>query len=1283
MYKSIKNLTLIILFIFFSLYLHSQSPLINFDHISIDDGLSQSTVLAIIQDSEGLMWFGTHDGLNRFDGYNFVIFKNNANDNKSISNNIIYSLFESKNKTLWIGTNGGGLCKYDKETERFTNYKLDTNNINSINCDVIRVIFEDKYGNLWIGTNSGGLNKFDSKNEIFTHYVYSSDNENSIPSNRVNSIIEDYEGKLWLGTEKGFSIFNPKTENFHNILLEKNIPESNSNIVYDILFDNEGVAWIATKNGLFKYSEISEEIIGYQHNENDKFSLSHNTVTKLFIDKENNFWIGTSGGLNIYDRINNRFFVFKHNSFMPKTLNHDNISTIFQDKSGIIWIGTWERGINIYDKLAQKFPLYENNPENKNSIPDKTVRSIFEDSDGSLWIGLVEGGLFHFDKNQEFSSLNIHNNYIANSLKSNTVTAILRDSYNELWVGTWDGGLSKAIFSNDTENDNKWQKVIGFKNYSRIENNSNSLSDNSIQCIFEDSKHRLWIGTSYGLMVYNRENDNFIRITEKVTFNNQSVQKAIQEDKNGNIWIGTWDGLHKISDFEDFNNIEIEYFLNVPTDTTSICDNRIISLLVDNDGTLWAGTFGSGFCKMYIENNKIKFKNYSELDGLSNNVIYSLYDDNYSNIWLSTNKGLSKFNTENQTFTNYDESDGLQSKEFFWGAGYKGISGTIYFGGIEGINAFQPSEITDNQYIPPIVITNFKIFNENVEVGDNSPLTKSILFTDLITLTHKDKIISFEFSALQYSKPQKNQYEFKLEGFNNEWIKVDATHRIASYTNLDPGKYTFLVRGSNSDGIWNLEGAKIEIIIKPPFWETWAFRILIIVLIIILILIIFKWRLRRISKQKELLEHEVDERTKEINQKNYLLNQQKDEIQAQAEELKATNDELAKLSIVAAETDNAVIITDENGNIEWLNDGFTRMYGYNFNEYTNLFGKNIKCISSNLLIENIFNNLVENRHTIHYENKSITKSGKEIWVQTTLTPIIDEFGNVSKIVGIDTDITDSKNAEFEIIEKNKKIEFQNTHIKQSIKYAKTIQQAILPSQKFINKYFENFILYKPKDIVSGDFYWFTKFSDTINDTWLFAVLDCTGHGVPGAFMSMIGNRLLNEIVNERKITTPNLILNQLNLSVIKALRQEETLNDDGMDVVICKIEKIEEEFKIIFAGAKRSLYYISASDKILKDLPADRRTVGGKISLKSKVEYTNKELTLEKNSMVYLTTDGYSDQNNPERKRIGSSKMKDVLLHHFEDNCEIQCQKLEEELAIYQKDAEQRDDITVIGLRLK
>lgn len=699
----------------------------------------------------------------------------------------------------------------------------------------------------------------------------------------------------------------------------------------------------------------------------------------------------------------------------------------------------------------------------------------------------------------------------------------------------------------------------------------------------------------------------------------------------------------------------------------------------DSDNKIWIGAKGS-LNKFNRKDNT--FDRYTGEDGLPNDVIMGIIEDDDNTLWISTNRGLSHFDKKN-IYLNYDVKKGLQSNEFLVGSALKAKNGKIYFGGINGLNSFFPDSVKNNKTAPTIIISKLFINNKLQKAGKKSVLKRRIAETKKLVLEYEQRTFSFEFVALHYTQPQNNTYKYKLINFDDEWKKSNANHRLATYTNIPPGEYKFVVIAANSDGVWNKEGASVMIQVLPPIWRTWWFITTSTLIVIFGIFCLYKSRIRRIERQKIMLEKQVKERTKEV------LEKQK-EIMIQAEELE-------KLSIVARETDNAVMIMDKNGNFEWINEGFTRMFEYSYEQLISEVSKNIIGKATSEEIRELVNKCFNEKKTVSYELKTKTRSGKNFWVQTTLTPITNEKGEISKIVAIDSDINNIKKAEKEIKEINKQIKRQNDHIKGSIRYARTIQKAILPPKISITQLFDSFIIYTPKDIVSGDFYWLSvvptdnkplknnfleKNRGIPDNTKVFvAVADCTGHGVPGAFMSMIGSRLLSEIINEMRVLSPNEIMRTLDEKVKIALNQDRTDNNDGMDICLCMFEKTKtKKIKLTYCGAKRPLYIIQKGE--LQTIKGDRRTIGGIKTRRSEIPFCNNEIEIEKDTLLYLTSDGLTDQHAADRKRFGTKRMTDIMKQNINLSMQEQKEVLVNELYEYKKEEEQRDDITVVGLKI-
>ncbi len=810
----------------------------NFEHIMSDKGLSQNTIHYILQDKEGFMWFATEDGLDKYDGYSFKIFKNIPNNKNSISDNFIWTLYQDKSGNLWVGTNSGGLCKFDRLHEEFENFKNNPNDSTSLSSNNVRAILEDEEGNLWIGTEGGGLDEFNKKNKTFLHYRNKPGDPNSLSSDAVLTIFKDSKGTLWIGTDSGLDEFNKAANNFkrfYNILGNPN--SISNNVILSLYEDREGGFWVGTINGLNYFDRAQGKFYRYFSNKDITSNLDNGRINSILEDETGILWVATGGGLYQFNRETKRFISFTHNPLHLSSLSNTNILSIYEDNSGIIWIGTAEGGIIKFDRERLKFKHYMYDPTNPNSLSYNTVRALYQDKNGILWIGTLGGGLNRLNRQTNMYTHYLYNSENPFSLDNNSVISIYRDRKGTLWVGTWGGGLNKVIGGSG---DN-----LKFAHYLANPADRGNISNNIVQAIYEDSQGRFWIGTGLGLDILNRKTDTFYSFKNNPkdtnSISDNQVQSCIKEDRNGNLWIGTWNGLDKLNLSKvpvkpPYNNLKFQRYYHKAGNPSSLSDNRIISIYEDKDGTLWLGTYGGGLNKLTLSQQSLnsrqaKFVHYSVKDGLTSNIIYGILGDNQGNLWLSTDNGLSKFNPKTEVFRNYYASDGLQGNQFYWGASFKGINGELFFGGTNGFNAFYPSKLKDNKHIPPVVITDFQIFNRPVKIGaKGSPLTKSISETKEIELSYSQNVFSFEFAALDFTASNKNQYEYKMEGFDKNWVKA-GTRRFVTYTNLDPGTYTFKVKGSNNDGIWNEKGASLEIIILPPFWRTWWFITLSVLLI--------------------------------------------------------------------------------------------------------------------------------------------------------------------------------------------------------------------------------------------------------------------------------------------------------------------------------------------------------------------------------------------------------------------------------------------------------------------
>lgn len=834
----IRNYLAVLLFLFLPSSVYAQTDDIRFEQISLEQGLSQSIVECITQDSIGFMWFGTEDGINKFDGYRFTILRHDPNDPNSLSYNQILSICEDRKGILWIGTFLGGLNRYDPAKDQFKRYRADPGDPTRLSHDMIRTIYEDRSGIIWVGTD-GGLNRFDKKTEVFTRYVHDPVDPEALSHNVVRAICEDRFGALWVGTEGGgLNRFDHETETFTHYLHDPNdLRTLSHNSVRSIYEDASGVLWIGTDGGgLNRFDPETETFIHFTADPDNPKSLSHNCIYTIYEDRSRTLWIGTNGGgLNKFNRATGVFTRYLNDPNDTKSLSYNEIYSIYEDRSGVLWIGTYGGGINKFDRKRKAFVHYKRDPNDSNSLSHDIVWSTYEDDDGILWIGTHGGGLNRLDRERNRYKHYRNNPDDPASLSADIVRIVYGDRSGMLWIGTHGGGV--CTFDRKTEI---------FTPYRHDPTDPYSLSHDEIRSIYEDRSGTIWIGTNGGgLNRFDRDKRHFKRFRhdndDPLSLSNDFV-RVIYEDRRGDFWIGTQGGgLNKF----DRNSSKFTHFITDPRNTNSISNNYVFSIHEDNDGLIWLGTWGGGLNRFDPRNGT--FTPYTKERGLPNNSIYGILEDGEGNLWVSTNDGLSRFDKGSETFKNYNERDGLQSNEFNGGSYFKSKSGEMFFGGINGFNAFYPHKIKDNPHIPPVVVTSFKKLNKDAELDE--PIYKK---TEL-ELSHKDYVFSFEFAALEYTAPEKNQYAYKMEGLDEDWIYTDSEKRFANYTTLAPGKYVFRIKASNNDGIWNEKGTAIHLTITPPFWNTWLFRTITALVFVGLIFTFYRRRVQSVRMKTELL----------------------------------------------------------------------------------------------------------------------------------------------------------------------------------------------------------------------------------------------------------------------------------------------------------------------------------------------------------------------------------------------------------------------------------------------
>ncbi len=852
----------------FTQFLVSQNN-IHFDHISTEDGLSQSDINGIYQDNDGFMWFATHDGLNKYDGYTFTTYTPEIN-NQSISSNLVYCIEGDKNGNIWIGTTGGGLNLFNKKTEKFTHFKHDKKNIKSLSDDYVTSVLLDSKNRLWVGTFNGisllDLNNQNSlKNKDFQRFVPEYDNFNfDTIGNAVSVIYEDSQGQILVGASGGlFKLSrNASGDNyFKNI---NNVLELENVAVRTIKELSPGRFLIG--NGIQLYCQ--------SRNPNDQKVYSLNAyghMNSLLIDDNNNIWAGTNTGLYFLENLPNQEFpkLTRKYNYSPKSsnsLSKDVIKSLYKDKTGVLWIGTNGGGLNKYDPTRKQFKHIRKTLE-ENSLSYDKIRSFYEDSNGCLWIGTEGGGLNMLAKDNDDGSYSNFQSFGFTPMSFALEEISFNDKKMLLIGGENASGLNMLDISNPHEINKS--KLSPVRSVSR-----------SVFSLLKDSDDNLWIGTYNGGVhrwikkegTSEYQKDNIKHNTNNASSISNDIIRDIFEDSYGNIWFATGDGLCKLSTEEKVKKTpRFEIYKNNPNDVNSLSHNYSLAIYQSENGDLWVGTFGGGLNKFVPgkEGSKGNFIRFSEKDGLPNNVIKGILEDDNNNLWLSTNKGLSKFNIEHEKIQNYDTGDGLQSNEFQELACIKRKSGEMLFGGINGFNAFYPKDISENGFRAETVVTNFSIFNKKVEIGKSFKgrviLEKNINKIEEIKLKHNENSFSFEFSSLHFAAPDKNNFAYMLEGFDENWVYTTSDKRFANYTNLEPGDYKLKVKASNNDGLWDESPSEILITVIPPIWKT-NFAYFIYLLMAGGILLLF-WRytfIRTTEKHQLELEHLEKEQSEEM-----------------------------------------------------------------------------------------------------------------------------------------------------------------------------------------------------------------------------------------------------------------------------------------------------------------------------------------------------------------------------------------------------------------------------------
>ena len=829
-----------------------------FEQLTLADGLSQNSVISIHQDGRGFMWFGTENGLNRFDGYEFEQFKRERGTVGALTNDFVYDIEAAEGGGLWIATNGGGLAYFDAASRTFRSYRRDAAEADGIAANIVRVLLADADGTLWLGLRDGGIDRFDPRTERFTHYPLKQPGI-GVVAESVFALHKDAAGNIWVGGEHGLYRLNPDdgtTAVFrHDAAVATSISQDRIRTIFE---DGRGELWIGTLGGgLNRFDAATGHFERYQHDPEDPTSISNDRVTAILEDQDGRLWVGTARGLNLMDRERGTFARHLKQHGDPSSIGSNAIASLYQDRSGILWVGTLTAGVSKWNPRTWGMGLQNVAELTVEDNVQPNVTAFVTEGQDTVWIGTFGDGLIRLDRESGEITRYRHEPSDPNSISDNRVMSLMLDKQGLLWIGTMTGGLNRldpatganTVFRHDPEN-------------------PASLGADGVMAVFEDSRGLVWVGTfGGGLSLFDSTAAAFIRYAADPA-NAKSLSSmritGFAEDPGGSLWIGTDGGGLNLFDRESGLFHPFRYD---PNDPASLASDTVYSLHIDAAGVVWVGTSGGGLDRVHgsADNpSAITFSNLSQKDGLANDVVYGVESDQSGRLWLSTNYGISQVDPVTGSVKNLHRRDGLQSEEFNFGAHHRSATGELFFGGLNGYNIFDPAELQINEAAPVVALTGF--FKSGDSVKSDLPADPE----EGIEISYRDDNVSFEFAALDFAAPQQNRYMYKLEGFDEDWIGLGNRRRV-TYTDLDDGSYLLRVKAANSDGVWNETGFALPVRVTPAPWDTWWAYFGYAAMLVQLTL--FKWlghkrKVRREEEYRHRLEFEVQNRTNQLAERN-------------------------------------------------------------------------------------------------------------------------------------------------------------------------------------------------------------------------------------------------------------------------------------------------------------------------------------------------------------------------------------------------------------------------------
>ncbi len=931
-----------------------------FDHASVEMGLSQATVQAIVQDHLGFVWLGTQEGLNRFDGYDFVVFKHDPKNPESLCDDVVCSLFEDRLGRLWIGTEHG-LSLFDRRTETFSRESPIKERVTSI--------VQTADGAVWVASEGDGLYVLRSGEKDFVSFQPKAGDPQSLASFALSALLVDHWGRLWIGTRNaGLDLFEPNGQ-FGRFIQHQHVagdPPSVSSGVFGGLAEvGGGKSWAATYGGGLEMLDTKTgRFMHHVHTEGIDSGSPTNLITSVIVDHSGRLWAGSDGfGLLQYDKTTNRFLGYSHVRGDPDSLSDNVVRSFYEDRQGHLWIGTYQGGCDIMKAGRLEFGYITREESDPTSLSDRQVASVIEGTDGTIWAGTEGGWLNRLGRG---GGATMHYRFPQGAPAGSAILALHQDRSGQIWLGTYLGGL--AQFDPTTSS---------FRNrYVHNPKDPRTINNDEVWSIVEDSAGFLWLGTNDGLDYFDPGKGVVIRHVDDSGVGGVKLGgvRALHIDRRGNLWIGTFGGLYELIP----GQTNLLRFHHSDADPSSLSNDSVAAIEEDAKGSLWIGTLGGGINRMTPSGKFEAFHNFPS------NSILGIEEDSTARLWLSTNQGLVCFTPASRQMENFNLSNGLQSLQFHMGASSRTRSGRILFGSVDGMYNFDPREIRPSDFAPPITLTAFKVFNQPVKLAVALP------DIDKLKLEAKDKIFSFEFAALDYTFPRHNRYSYRMEGFDEGWIDMGQKREV-TFTNLDPGSYVFRVRASNSDGVWTPSSvAHLNLVIEPPFWGTWWFRLGVVAAIGSLVVLGDRIRINRL--------------TASIRERKLVL-----------DALKESEDRYRRFF---EEDLSGIFICDYSGQILDCNIAFARMFG--FDSIAQATNENLLDLLPKPANWPEFRDRFKTKESATgYELVMVGRHGRSVQVIANTVGRVDASGSITELTGYVIDITLIKKLELQLLQSQK------------------------------------------------------------------------------------------------------------------------------------------------------------------------------------------------------------------------------------------------------------------------